>query len=252
MEDSVCPCLSGAICRRSGNGQREPLCSRITVESVRSRWRRETGSFADICSKIALAMPRLPSEFSKSMGWPCAASWMSGFCHFHLLFEIIHRNGRPRYHGQDRSEWCWSASGCRKRRHVVVMFYLRGCLAALQTQRFIDEFIGELLPQSDAGISNMMRIEFPVAPPNLAEMGIVSSKANCIPRAFCKYIKFLANRGGWGRLAMGAGKHGNVVPFLWTYQQVSVDSYQARALKCLRYASRIARGKAVLLSVLWR
>ena len=41
---------------------------RSTVESVKSRWRRETGSFEARCSKTALAMPKLPSAFSKSMG----------------------------------------------------------------------------------------------------------------------------------------------------------------------------------------
>ena len=41
---------------------------RVTVESVRSRCNLEIGSLADKCSKMALATPRLPSEFSKSMG----------------------------------------------------------------------------------------------------------------------------------------------------------------------------------------
>jgi len=44
---------------------------RSTVESVRSRCQREMGSLADRCSKSALATPRLPSEFSKSMGFTC-------------------------------------------------------------------------------------------------------------------------------------------------------------------------------------
>ena len=41
---------------------------RVTVESVRSLWSLEMGSLPARCSKIALATPRLPSEFSKSMG----------------------------------------------------------------------------------------------------------------------------------------------------------------------------------------
>ena len=41
---------------------------RSTVESVRSRCQREMGSLRARCSRIALAMPRFPSEFSKSMG----------------------------------------------------------------------------------------------------------------------------------------------------------------------------------------
>ena len=40
-----------------------------TVESVKSRCNREIGNLADKCSKRALAMPKLPSEFSKSMGF---------------------------------------------------------------------------------------------------------------------------------------------------------------------------------------
>ena len=42
---------------------------RSTVESVRSRCQRLMGSFEDRCSSSALAMPRLPSEFSKSIGF---------------------------------------------------------------------------------------------------------------------------------------------------------------------------------------
>ena len=41
---------------------------RSTVESVRSRCQRDTGSFSARCRSIALASPRLPSEFSKSIG----------------------------------------------------------------------------------------------------------------------------------------------------------------------------------------
>ncbi|MNC87035.1 hypothetical protein D3C83_27300 [compost metagenome] len=42
---------------------------RRTVESVRSRCQRETGSFSLMCLSSALATPRLPSEFSKSIGF---------------------------------------------------------------------------------------------------------------------------------------------------------------------------------------
>ena len=41
---------------------------RSTVESVRSRCQRETGSFSARWRSSALARPRLPSEFSKSIG----------------------------------------------------------------------------------------------------------------------------------------------------------------------------------------
>ncbi len=41
---------------------------RSTVESVRSRCQREIGSLLARCWNSALAMPRLPSEFSKSIG----------------------------------------------------------------------------------------------------------------------------------------------------------------------------------------
>ena len=41
---------------------------RSTVLSVRSRWKREIGSFSLMCARSALARPRLPSAFSKSIG----------------------------------------------------------------------------------------------------------------------------------------------------------------------------------------
>ena len=42
---------------------------RVTVESVRSRCRRLMGSLVLRKVSTALAMPRLPSAFSKSMGF---------------------------------------------------------------------------------------------------------------------------------------------------------------------------------------
>ena len=44
---------------------------RSTVESVRSRCQRDTGSLAAMCASSALATPRLPSLFSKSIGLTC-------------------------------------------------------------------------------------------------------------------------------------------------------------------------------------
>ena len=40
-----------------------------TVESVKSRCKRLIGSLAAKCSSIALAIPKLPSAFSKSIGF---------------------------------------------------------------------------------------------------------------------------------------------------------------------------------------
>ncbi len=41
---------------------------RSTVLSVRSRWKRDSGSFSLRCASSALARPKLPSAFSKSIG----------------------------------------------------------------------------------------------------------------------------------------------------------------------------------------
>ena len=40
-----------------------------TVESVKSRCKRLIGNLAERCSSSALAKPRFPSAFSKSMGF---------------------------------------------------------------------------------------------------------------------------------------------------------------------------------------
>ena len=42
---------------------------RSTVESVKSRCKREIGNFIARCVKIAFAIPKLPSAFSKSIGF---------------------------------------------------------------------------------------------------------------------------------------------------------------------------------------
>ena len=44
---------------------------RSTVESVRSRCHREIGNLLERCEKSAFAMPKFPSEFSKSIGLTC-------------------------------------------------------------------------------------------------------------------------------------------------------------------------------------
>ena len=41
---------------------------RRTVESLRSRWYRDTGSLEAKWDMVALATPKFPSPFSKSMG----------------------------------------------------------------------------------------------------------------------------------------------------------------------------------------
>ena len=40
-----------------------------TVESVKSRCNLDNGNLAERCSKIAFAIPKFPSEFSKSIGF---------------------------------------------------------------------------------------------------------------------------------------------------------------------------------------
>jgi len=59
--------------RRSACAPARPPRFRSTVESVRSRCHRDTGSFSAKCFKRAFAMPRLPSAFSKSIDSPCGA-----------------------------------------------------------------------------------------------------------------------------------------------------------------------------------
>ena len=40
----------------------------MTVESLKSLWNLDTGSFYAKCPNIAFAKPRFPSAFSKSIG----------------------------------------------------------------------------------------------------------------------------------------------------------------------------------------
>jgi hypothetical protein len=61
-----------------------------TVESLRSLCSLEIGSFDERCSKMALAIPRLPSEFSKSIGFVWHGR-RSDLAWLDLLFEIVHR-----------------------------------------------------------------------------------------------------------------------------------------------------------------
>ena len=69
---------------------------RSTVESVRSRCQRETGSLSARCCSSALASPRLPSEFSKSIGLTlCGIVDEPISPAFSLLLEIAERDVAP-------------------------------------------------------------------------------------------------------------------------------------------------------------
>ena len=67
-----------------------------TVESVRSLCNLETGSLEERCSKMALAIPRFPSAFSKSIGFTlCGMAEEPTSSFFYFLFKIIHGNICP-------------------------------------------------------------------------------------------------------------------------------------------------------------
>ena len=69
---------------------------RRTVESVRSRCQRDTGSFSLMWRSSALAMPKLPSEFSKSIGFTlCGMVEEPTSSALRLLPEITERDIAP-------------------------------------------------------------------------------------------------------------------------------------------------------------
>jgi hypothetical protein len=65
-----------------------------TVLSVRSRCNLDNGSLAERCSKMAFAIPSLPS-FQSQSGLLCVASLMILFLPPLFLFEIFHGNIGP-------------------------------------------------------------------------------------------------------------------------------------------------------------
>ena len=69
---------------------------RSTVESVRSRCQRLTGSLCDMCVSTALARPRLPSAFSKSIGLTlCGMVELPISPSRGLLLEVAQRDVAP-------------------------------------------------------------------------------------------------------------------------------------------------------------
>jgi hypothetical protein len=112
---------------------------------------------------MALAKPRLPSAFSKSMGFtlcgiaddPISPAWhlymrcawkqIAPECaarHLRLLLEKTKRDVTPNIAAQVDEDRVDTLCSIEKRGHVVVMFDLSRALKALQTERE-GELIGE-------------------------------------------------------------------------------------------------------------
>ena len=91
---------------------------RSTVESVRSRCQRDIGSFSARCRSSGIARgPRLPSEFSKSIGLTlCGIVDEPTSPSAHPLPEIAERRCSPRRRGRGRSGSCWRARARRTAR----------------------------------------------------------------------------------------------------------------------------------------
>ena len=130
---------------------------RSTVESVRSRCQRETGSFSVMCRSSAFASPRLPSEFSKSIGLTlCGIVDEPTSPSVELLPEVAERDVAPDVAIEIDQHRVRRARRRRRARPCVVRLDLRRVRIELEAERRHDAR-GELLPV-DVGIRGDVRV----------------------------------------------------------------------------------------------
>ena len=130
---------------------------RSTVESVRSRCQRDTGSFSARCRRSALASPRLPSEFSKSIGLTlCGIVDEPTSPSRHLLPEVAERHVAPDVAIEVDQHRVGARDRVEELGHVVVRLDLRRVRIELEAQT-VDDLGREPFPV-DVGVGDDVRV----------------------------------------------------------------------------------------------
>ena len=105
-----------------------------TVESVKSLCKRDTGNFVAKCSKIALAIPRLPSAFSKSIGFTlCGMADEPHLTRLDLLLEILHGNILPKVTVQVDQDRINTLQAIENSRQIIIIRDLGSPFLTFQT-----------------------------------------------------------------------------------------------------------------------
>src|ERR1019366_7821601 len=120
---------------------------RSTVLSVRARWKREIGSFSLMCAKSALAMPKLPSRFSKSIGFTlCGLLVRPGLPAHRLLHEVAEADVAPGVARPVDEDRVATLEGIEQLGHGVVRLDLRRIRIEGEAEALLDDAPGEGFP----------------------------------------------------------------------------------------------------------
>ncbi len=108
---------------------------RRTVESVRSLCSRETGSLAERCSKIALAIPKIAfGIFKINRVYFMRHGRRAYFSFFCFLFKIFHGNIGPDIPAKINQDIIDPFHAVKMCGQVIIVFDLRGELLAVQSK----------------------------------------------------------------------------------------------------------------------
>ena len=144
---------------------------------------------------MALAIPKLPSLFSKSIRFTLWTwHWNRSLTGFNLLFEVLHRHVLPEVTVQVYQNRIDALHGIENRSQIVVIGNLGRIFLTLQPQLISHKIIAERLPIV-TGVGHMMGI---VIPRRSAELGCNGARFKHLQLAFQtigKYPNFFPQTG---------------------------------------------------------
>ena len=162
---------------------------------------------------MALAMPRLPSEFSKSiygihLVGHCGGADLAGL---DFLFEVLHRDILPEVTVQVKHDGIDAAQCVEESRQVVVIGNLGGVRLPLYTEPLFQESGCESGPV-DIREGHAVGVHVAGGSAELAAHGHGLEQLFLTAQAICEHLYLFAQSCRSGGLSVGACQHGNILP----------------------------------------
>ena len=137
----------------------------------------------------------------------------TNFASLHLLTEILHGDVLPEVAVQIDDDGVDALHGIEHACQAVVVGNLCGPLLTLQAQLLTDETVAECTPVI-LGICHIVGVVVAGGATELGGHGLCLQCCQLALQTVHKHHHLLAHTGGRCRLAVGLGKHGNVLPLL--------------------------------------
>ena len=143
------------------------------------------------------------------------------------LFEILHRNIGPHVPAEVDQNGVDPLQGIEYGRQIVVVLDLGRVLRTVQSERTVDETVGEGHPV-DTGIGRAVGVEVARSTAELGRHGQRVQLGDLLLQPLHVDHQLLAQPGRRGGLSVGAGQHGHVVPLGREVTQASLHLLQSR------------------------